>query len=299
MDLHVAAIELKCLQSMAEIKRAEYSRFRISCINIGFRRWNGDSIVMGDFNDVRCKEERLDSLFNPLGARLFNQFINSSGLVEVKLEGYSFTWSHPSASKMSKLDRFLVTEGPTPFRFYLSWFRLDGFDDMVKQAWESFSHSDSNDPVKVKDTFKDHFQARFKQPSPNRFKLSSPFTKRLSPNQVVDIDSNVSWNEIRRAVWDCGDNKSPGPDGYSFEFFGSTGVLLVQTFVVRLNIFLSMDRSRKDGPFILNELLSWCKKSKKQAMFFKVDFAKAVSNKFTSYKKEILEDPNNPFFGSS
>nr|GEY38799.1 RNA-directed DNA polymerase, eukaryota, reverse transcriptase zinc-binding domain protein [Tanacetum cinerariifolium] len=36
---------------------------------------------------------------------------------------------------------------------------------------------------------------------------------------VVDMDSNVSWNEIRRAVWDCGDNKSPGPDGYSFEFF--------------------------------------------------------------------------------
>nr|GEZ66489.1 RNA-directed DNA polymerase, eukaryota [Tanacetum cinerariifolium] len=114
---------------------------------------------------------------------------------------------------MSKLDRFLVTEGmlsvfpsttaicldrhlsnhrpillhevytdygPTPFRFYLSWFRLDGFDDMVKQAWQSFSHSDSNGS---------------------------------------DMDSNVSRNEIRRAVWDCGDNKSPGPDGYSFEFF--------------------------------------------------------------------------------
>nr|GFA06011.1 RNA-directed DNA polymerase, eukaryota [Tanacetum cinerariifolium] len=84
---------------------------RVSHMDVKFLRWNGDSIVMGDFNDVRCKEERLGSLFNPLGARLFNQFINSSGLVEVKLKGYSFTWSHPSASKMSKLDRFLVTEG--------------------------------------------------------------------------------------------------------------------------------------------------------------------------------------------
>nr|GFB23712.1 RNA-directed DNA polymerase, eukaryota [Tanacetum cinerariifolium] len=36
---------------------------------------------------------------------------------------------------------------------------------------------------------------------------------------VVDMDSNGSRNEIRRAVWDCGDNKSLGPDGYSFEFF--------------------------------------------------------------------------------
>nr|GEV53904.1 RNA-directed DNA polymerase, eukaryota [Tanacetum cinerariifolium] len=253
------------------------------------RRWNGDSIVMGDFNDVRCKEERLGSLFNPLGARLFNQFINSSGLVEVKMEGYSFTWSHPSASKMSKLDRFLVTEGlhglwsdSFPFLSFMisAGWELGDIDKILdhgnifdtvllkrmelmlqlhdlnqvasrdaaqksKIKWaidgdenSKFFHGIINmkrsylsirgvfvdgiwctDPVKVKDTFKDHFQARFEQPSPNRFKLSSPFPKWLSHDQVVDIDSNVSRNEIRRAVWDCGDNKSSGPDGYSFEFF--------------------------------------------------------------------------------
>ncbi|GJX99709.1 RNA-directed DNA polymerase, eukaryota [Tanacetum coccineum] len=98
---------------------------------------------------------------------VFDRFIVSSGLVDVKLEGYSFTWSHPSASKMSKLDRFLVTEGiislypsisalcldrhlsdhrpillrevssdfgPTPFRFYQSWLRMEGFDSMVDFA---------------------------------------------------------------------------------------------------------------------------------------------------------------------
>ena len=30
-----------------------------------------------------------------------------------------------------------------------------------------------------------------------------------------------------------------------------------------------------DGPFILDEVLHWCKRKKNQAMFFKVDFAKA------------------------
>nr|GFC08016.1 hypothetical protein [Tanacetum cinerariifolium] len=48
-------------------------------------RWDGETIIMGDFNEVR-----------------------SAGLIEVKMEGYSFTWSLPSASKMSKLDRFLA-----------------------------------------------------------------------------------------------------------------------------------------------------------------------------------------------
>nr|GEX19049.1 RNA-directed DNA polymerase, eukaryota [Tanacetum cinerariifolium] len=320
---------------------------------------------MGDFNDVRCKEERLGSLFNSLSARVFNRFLESARLVEVKVEGYSFTWSHPSAAKMSKLDRFLVTDGilllfpsitalcldwhlsdhrpillhevhtdfgPIPFRFYHSWFRLDGFDYMMEHGWRSFSHSDSNgmirfkkklqdlkiiirrwvkdrksqqfgvkntliselrdiekalnqgnvsdtvlrdenskffhgiinkkrsqlsirgvfvdglwctDPCKVKETFRNHIQARFNQPSLGRFKLNSVFTNRLSPDQVVDLDSNVSRDEIRKAVWDCGENRSPGPDGYTFEFFGNFRALLGWIFVALLSIFLSTVISRR------------------------------------------------------
>nr|GEW67466.1 RNA-directed DNA polymerase, eukaryota [Tanacetum cinerariifolium] len=140
-------------------------------------RWNGETIVIGDFNEVRSIDERFGLMFNQSNSRLFNYFITSSGLVDVKLEGYSFTWAHPSATKMSKLDCFLVSEGitslfpsitalcldchlsdhrpillreihtdygPIPFRFYHSWFKWNRFDVMVKQAWNSFSHSDTN-----------------------------------------------------------------------------------------------------------------------------------------------------------
>nr|GFB27342.1 RNA-directed DNA polymerase, eukaryota [Tanacetum cinerariifolium] len=146
-------------------------------------QWHGESIVMGDFNEVRSEEERFGSQFNRSSARNFNNFISSAGLVEIKTEGYSYTWSHPSASKMSKLDRFLVSEsiisnfsaitgvcldrhlsdhrpillkeiysnfGPTPFRLYHSWFRRKGFDAMVIQAWKSFSLSDPNRLVRFK-----------------------------------------------------------------------------------------------------------------------------------------------------
>nr|GEZ33181.1 hypothetical protein [Tanacetum cinerariifolium] len=34
-----------------------------------------------------------------------------NGLIDIPLEGYAFTWSHPLASKMSKLDRFLISDG--------------------------------------------------------------------------------------------------------------------------------------------------------------------------------------------
>ncbi|PWA87471.1 RNA-directed DNA polymerase, eukaryota [Artemisia annua] len=75
-------------------------------------RWNGEAIIMGDSNEVRSIDERCGSCFNPSIARCFDQFILSSGLVDVKLEGYMFTWSHPLASKISKIDRFLVSDAP-------------------------------------------------------------------------------------------------------------------------------------------------------------------------------------------
>ena len=48
-------------------------------------------------------------------------------------------------------------------------------------------------------------------------------------------------------------------------------------------------RNILDGPFILNELLSWCKKYKKQAMFFKVDFAKAYDCVRWDYLLDVMK----------
>ncbi|GJR45010.1 RNA-directed DNA polymerase, eukaryota, reverse transcriptase zinc-binding domain protein [Tanacetum coccineum] len=72
--------------------------------------WKGEVILMGDFNEVRYKNERYGSVFNVQGAKVFNSFIANSNLVEVPLGGCSYTWCHGSASKMSKLDRFLMSE---------------------------------------------------------------------------------------------------------------------------------------------------------------------------------------------
>ncbi|GJV26451.1 hypothetical protein Tco_1379146 [Tanacetum coccineum] len=59
------------------------------------------------------------------------------GLIDLPLEGYSFTWAHKSASKMSKLDRFLISEG-------------QGFDKMVEDSWKNFVCMESNSIIKLK-----------------------------------------------------------------------------------------------------------------------------------------------------
>ncbi|GJZ09656.1 RNA-directed DNA polymerase, eukaryota [Tanacetum coccineum] len=469
-------------------------------------RWNGEAILMGDYNEVRTNVERRGTCFNVNNASFFNQFISSSGLVDIKMEGYTFTWSHPSAEKMSKLDRFLVSDGiltifpsisalcldrhlsdhrpillcevkvdfgPIPFRFYHSWFKLVGFDDMVEQTWRALAYSDNNkmirfkkklqelkkvirlwvndkkiqsagsknsivselrdidkrldqygpidslifrrqdlmsnlndlkemedmdfvqkakvrwaiegdenskyfhgiinkkrsnlairgvfvdgtwctDPILVKKAFKDHYEARFNKPTKARLKLSFSFPNRLSTDQVADLERHVSHDEIRLAVWDCGVNKSPGPDGFTFEFFRKFWKVIGPDFCEAVEHFFKQGSFSKgcnssfialipkvldakfvndyrpisligciykvvtkilasrlamviaglvsntqsafvagrqilDGPFILNEVLDWCKRKKKKALFFKVDFAKAYDSVRWDFLLDVLE----------
>ncbi|GKE21083.1 hypothetical protein Tco_1432595, partial [Tanacetum coccineum] len=37
--------------------------------------------------------------------------------------------------------------------------------------------------------------------------------------KVAELENPITRDEIRNAVWACGENKSPGPDGFTFEFF--------------------------------------------------------------------------------
>ncbi|GJV26332.1 RNA-directed DNA polymerase, eukaryota, partial [Tanacetum coccineum] len=130
-----------------------------------------------------------DVYSSPVGSKPIHGSHKGGSLLEV-LDGMiklgrkiRITWSHPSAAKMSKLDRFLVSEGflslfphisalcldknlsdhrpillremvtdygATPFRLYHSWFSFHGFDDMVRTAWNSFVLEDSNGMVRFK-----------------------------------------------------------------------------------------------------------------------------------------------------
>ncbi|GJT74506.1 RNA-directed DNA polymerase, eukaryota, reverse transcriptase zinc-binding domain protein [Tanacetum coccineum] len=52
----------------------------------------------------------------------------------------------------------------------------------------------------------------------SRISYMCDFPHVLDHHQVVGLESNVTEDEIQRAVWDCGVDKSSGPDGFTFEF---------------------------------------------------------------------------------
>ncbi|GKC07104.1 RNA-directed DNA polymerase, eukaryota [Tanacetum coccineum] len=147
--------------------------------------------------------------------------------------------------------------------------------------------------------------------------LDMDFPNRVSVEQVMDLERNVSKEEIKRAVWDCGSDKSPGPDGFTFDtrvvkdfrpisLIGSVYKIIAKILANRLvgvlgdlihevqSAFIA-NRQILDGPFILDELIHWCRSKNKQAMIFKVDFEKA----YDSVRWDYLDDVLNKFgFGS-
>ncbi|PWA98066.1 RNA-directed DNA polymerase, eukaryota, Reverse transcriptase zinc-binding domain protein [Artemisia annua] len=132
---------------------------------------HGRYLICGDFNEVRTESERCGSIFSHSDAQAFNSFIDRSGLSEIPMGGRLYTWMNKAGSKLSKLDRFLLSEdiitacpdlkatvldrlwsdhnpillhvdktdfGPIPFKLYNSWMQREGFNTMIKTTNEEY-----------------------------------------------------------------------------------------------------------------------------------------------------------------
>ncbi|KAJ9535113.1 LOW QUALITY PROTEIN: hypothetical protein OSB04_un001809 [Centaurea solstitialis] len=401
-------------------------------------------VVCGDFNEVHCTDERRGSALDSRGTKIFNDFIVTVGLTDLRLGGRRFTWMNADCSKLSKLDRFLINQnfldgwplsnalvlprvlsdhcpilldtkvvdfGLTPFKLYNSWLKLPDFVALVKERWNEELPGISNlsqidvlsrklrhlkthikrwsadlrnkmdaevtelkskicaidllaevspiddslvkeraelriklnehlemketAPEKIKNEVWDFFDKKFAEHHPIRPVISSPLFKKITASQREWLETPFSEQEVKKAVWNCGYNKAPGPDGFTLEFdvvgkdfceavkhfetqqkinprsnasfitlipkindplsladyrpinlIGCVNKVISKVLAERLKVVLDSvisntqtafvkGRSILDGPLMVNELISWAKKSRKKLLLFKVDFAKA------------------------
>ncbi|GJW22502.1 RNA-directed DNA polymerase, eukaryota [Tanacetum coccineum] len=177
------------------------------------------------------------------------------------------------------------------------------------------------DPLMVKREFLIYFKTRFAKPDESRIHLNMHFPNTLSSDQRDELELEVTKEEIKRAVWDCGIVKSPGPDGSNSSFIalipkipdanmvkdfrpisliGSLYKIIAKILANRLvndlgdivneiqSAFVA-DKQILNVPFILNELFQWCKSKKKQSLIFKVDFEKAYDSVRWDFLDDILK----------
>ncbi|GJX26071.1 RNA-directed DNA polymerase, eukaryota, reverse transcriptase zinc-binding domain protein [Tanacetum coccineum] len=66
-------------------------------------------------------------------------------------------------------------------------------------------------PHLVKREFLSHFKNCFDHPQDSHLHLDLNFPNTLQPDQIIDLECDVSKDKIKRAVWDCGSREVAGP----------------------------------------------------------------------------------------
>ncbi|GKD17256.1 RNA-directed DNA polymerase, eukaryota, partial [Tanacetum coccineum] len=73
------------------------------------------------------------------------------------------------------------------------------------------------DHVSIKNHIFNSFESKCKEPNTSRPAFTSNLFKHLSCDEVQLFDQPFTSLEIKEAVWDCGGDKSSGPDGFTFK----------------------------------------------------------------------------------
>ena len=62
------------------------------------------------------------------------------------------------------------------------------------------------------------FQSKFHEEWPVRPAFRSNLFRKITDNDKLALEAPITLQEIKNAVWACGNDKSPGPDGFTFKF---------------------------------------------------------------------------------
>ena len=140
-------------------------------------KWPMAWCLISDFNIIRYPSEMLGCESFSLAMFAFSDFIENNSLVDLPLEGTSFTWVRDSGlPSMSRIDRTLVSLdweehfvnvsqwvvprvlsnqcpllleagvvrlGQSAFKFENMWLKVEGFVDRVKHWWDGYSFAGS------------------------------------------------------------------------------------------------------------------------------------------------------------
>ncbi|XP_076930153.1 uncharacterized protein LOC143594820 [Bidens hawaiensis] len=224
-------------------------------------------VVGGDFNCVRDRSERRNSKFNAQVSNEFNEFIDKVDLQEFVLRGRKFTFV--SDNKCSHIDRIFVSWnflnewtnaeyralsreesdhcplvlkiearnfGPKPFRFFNSWLSRADLHEVVNKALLVFDEIGPLDVLllhKFKRIKDKETTARVGRNQKERYsaKIECYGIKWLTEEDSQELVVQFSEKEIKEAVFDCGCDKAPGPNGFNFRFVKMFWPLLADDFV--------------------------------------------------------------------
>nr|GEW94819.1 RNA-directed DNA polymerase, eukaryota, reverse transcriptase zinc-binding domain protein [Tanacetum cinerariifolium] len=212
-----------------------------------------------------------------------------------------FNMTDKWGSKMSKLDRFLVSEsfydafphttgvilekgipdhqpvllkehsvdyGPILFRFFHSWLELDGFHKLIEDTWKCDGIVETNGLEHVLRL------ATIDAKIDNGITNDLDFKNRRESIKVLGEVDRLEASDLAQKAWKILTNR--------------LGLVISSCISPEQSAFIK-GRNILDGPFILNEVMNWSRKRKEKLMIFKVDFEKAFDSLRWDFLDTIME----------
>nr|GEX83599.1 RNA-directed DNA polymerase, eukaryota, reverse transcriptase zinc-binding domain protein [Tanacetum cinerariifolium] len=289
--------------------------------------WDGEVVTMGDFNEVRDCSERFGYVFNKKRGGVEdswkeanicdnNDYINlmkKLRFLKEKIRKWNCVYKESKNYRMrnlkvelNSLDSVIDNGNGTYLvlnrRMEVIWLmqemeKADNLEVAQKEKIKWAIEGDENSKYYhgILNKKKSHLtvHGRFEQSSHQGIRLEMDFVNRLYSNQRDALESEVSNDEVRKAVWDCGVDKAPGPDGFTFGFYRRYWNLIECDAVKAVKWFFIHGSISKGGnsTFItlIPKISNANMKRNKQAMVFKVDFEKTYDSVRWEFVDDILK----------
>nr|GEV91254.1 RNA-directed DNA polymerase, eukaryota, reverse transcriptase zinc-binding domain protein [Tanacetum cinerariifolium] len=158
--------------------------------------------------------------FGPIPFKFYNSWLFDSNLQEMVKD---FLEHHDHYTGQNPIEKKALLENIKVFDANIAS-RSDNFVlDSQRTEWltklrniESNENSDSIQKAKIKWGIEADENSKTDVAN---IVTRSPFYRRIQDDQNVALTSPTCKMEIRNAIWDCGSDKSPRPDGFSFAFY--------------------------------------------------------------------------------
>ncbi|GJV13868.1 hypothetical protein Tco_1355409 [Tanacetum coccineum] len=140
----------------------------------------------------------------------------------------------------------------------------------------------------IKQVVADHFPSIFIQNIQVRPSFSSPLFSRLSPADSSFLESSISLEEVKEAVWCCAGSKAPEPDGFNFNFIKAYWDVILASWLAKViasvispnqTDFIA-GRQILDGCLVANEIILMASIKNLKLLLLKVTILEACSKGF-------------------
>ncbi|GJU57658.1 RNA-directed DNA polymerase, eukaryota [Tanacetum coccineum] len=164
-----------------------------------------------------------------------------------------------------------------------------GFDELVETTWNEYQTLDTNAMRYLNKKLK-HLKEQIRAWIQIK-KDNDRSQKKNLKDELAAIDALLDKGEVH----DANMVKDFRPITLIGSVYKIISKILANRFVGTLGNLVNevqsafvANRQILDGPFIINELVQWCKRKKKHSMIFKVDFEKAYDSVRWDYMNDVL-----------